>query len=413
MGYSIKYSGLLCHLTIIIVFVFLLPLGAIAQEANANTSSTPASSPSPSPTPIPLSSIIMETEKTENRLNEINQRISVQSSISQFQTYLSKLEEDVNIHEQNTNQLLASNPSLESLDKNESYWNSISLLLPSQKEKFQSEVETVSSLLAEIQNTKSIWNLTKESTEAAAKKSTDETSTQLSARVNTNVENIIKEINAAENNVQAILNELIKLQNELSNVEKKTESLISRISVTRKAILSNIAVKDSPPIWNKASFKANISQEAEKSFSGKFNLLKNYVAENPGNFLLHLFLVLILIFAFRRARQRTHQLIEKDAKLKKAFIIFEYPVISALMLGSLITPILYFRAPELLTLIISPVLVVSIFILFRQLLEKEYLPILAALVILYLINDLRILTDSISFLSRIIFRSRCSAAFFS
>lgn len=447
-----KFMGFRRILIISLLFTFIIlsfdgsKISAQQQSSansNTNPSPSPSTTPTPTPTPIPLSSIIRETENTEKRLQEIKQKVSEQSSTPGMQADLSQLVKDIDTREQNTNQLIATNPSLELLDRNESYWSSLSLLLPSRKERFQSEAETMSALLVELQNIQSVWNITKLSLETNPtetqnnipantqnqqentnlhKNKNHNSNVNLNSNSNNNsspessdgnlvlpdnfrnkVAEILEKIKQVENAVQKNLSDLIKLQENVSEIEKRTNDMIEKISVARNSILSNLIIRDSPPIWSRESFSSSFPLDAEKSFSEKLQSLKSYIAEHTVNFLLHFLVILTLILIFHRARRKTRLLVEKEPKLKTGLIIFEFPVSSALILGFFLAPLFHLQSPELLTVIASPILVISIFVLFRQLIDKKYIPILFALVILYLINDLRLLTASIPFLSRVIF----------
>lgn len=423
------------------------------QETSASSNSNTTSTPTASPTPIPFSSIIREAEITTKKLAEIKQKFSEQSSVSQLQTGLSQLENDINIREQNTNELLNSPSSLDSLDKDESFWSSQLLTIPTQKSNFQTQAETMAALLAELQNIQLVWNLTKKSLEDNADKTqnnnltTDQLKTDNSntspvnnqkkadkqkqsnnnvsvnstktsnsnSLTETNRENpslpddfkikideIIETAKNLEIDIQANLANLIKLQNQLAEIEKRTNAIVLRISSARSDLLSNLVIKDSPPIWSAESFNSSFRLDAERSFSEKIGLIKNYIAGNPLNLLFHFLVILTLVLIFRQIRRKTQYLIEEEPELKTGLIIFEYPICSALILGFFLAPF-YLQSAELLAVVGSPVLVISIFIIFRQFVSEKMIPILIAIVSLYLLNEFRLLTASVPFLSRLIF----------
>lgn len=438
-------------------------LSTSAQQqnvANTNTNFSPASSPSPSPvtssTPIPLSTILVEKEKNERRLQEINKIFSEKLPVIRLQTELFALTKDFDAREIDSNNLINNNLSLETLSKNESYWSGLALSIPSIKTRVQTQAAEISAQLNELQNNQVIWELTKKSLEndstqlkeniskntantnianinnnvATNKKkpfaanqnvnvnlagntnsafadssanSTSNSTIQLPEKLKEQIIEVIEKLKQTQNLVQFKLGEVIKLQEKLSDTEKRTNEMLGKISVARNLLLTNLLNRDTPPIWSSDSFAPEFRQKAETSFSLRFTALQIYFSENLGLFVIHLIMMLALILIFQQLSRKTKQLVEKEPKLKDGLMIFENSIASALILGLIFGPFLYQQAPDLLELIASPILVIAIFFLFRHLVEKSYLPILIALLALYLVNDLRLLTVPIPILSRVIF----------
>lgn len=431
---------------------FAFKAQAQQNPSNTNTSSSPAASPSPvsSPTPIPLSLIVSEKEKTERRLGEINKIFSDQLPVVRLQTEVSALTEDFDEREQSANNLIAANPSLDALAKNESYWGGLSLSLPSRKNRVQTQAAQISAQLTELQNMRDVWELTAKSLDTPAptpetvsenpvnatvstnKKSSvnaksnaninadlsvntntpiadttansaDSLMIQLPGNLKQQISDIIEKIKQTQETVKFKFGEVIKLQEKVSDTEKRTNAMLGRISVARAALLSNLVVRDAPPFWSGENFAPPFEQAGENSFVERFAALRNYFSENRGLFLVHLLIIAALILVFRQSRRKTRLLVKAEPKLKNGLIIFEHPFASALLLGLFIGPLLYRNAPDLLGLLVSPFLVLAIFFLFRHLVERPYLPILVALVALYLVNDARLLIQPIPILARTVF----------
>jgi potassium-dependent mechanosensitive channel len=463
VGYLFKFEIVRILLLVCFFCAFLFAVffnfNARAQQtaANANTYSPPAASPTP--TPIPIASIISEKEITERRLQEINKIFSEKLPVVSLQTDFSDLTKDFDEREQESNNLLNANPSLETLEKNEDYWDSLSLSLPSRKKRIQRQAAEISAQLNELQKMQAVWELTKKflesnslaagdnnlenpvntavshavvSNAAVNKKSSvaanrnvnlnansgantnaeaanalpsavSNLTIQLPENLKKQIDEIIERIKQTQDTVRFKFGEIIKLQDQSSNTEKRTDEMLGKIAAARAALLSNLVVRDSPPIWDRESFSPEFGREVENSFSERFAALKNYFSKNRILFLVHFFIVLALILAFHQARRKTRGLVEADPELKNGLLIFEHPLTSALILGLFFGSPIYWQAPDLLDLIFSPFLVISIFFLFLYLIEKPYLPILYAVVALYLVNDLRLLTAPIPILTRIIF----------
>lgn len=465
MRYSIRFADVRLLLIIgclgILLPASFLNFKAVAQSQDAaNTNPNPSPTASPLPTPISISLIIGEKEKTDRRVREIGKIFTEQLPVVRLQTDVSELLKDFDAQEEAANTLLGNNPSLDALDKNEKYWNGISLSLPSRKKRVQAQTADVSAKVDELQNLLNVWELTRKSLETAAPPTAENISEispsngnvanvstspnkKLSAGANRNananananiaiVTNAANVSNAATNTensapiqlpenlnaqiadlfgrirqTQAIvrfkLGEIIKLQEKVSDAERRTDQMLNKISVARSALLSNLTVRDAAPIWSRENFVAPFEQLDENSFAGRFAALNNYLFDNRGLSVVHLSVIAILILFFRRARRKTRQLVEEEPKLKNGLIIFEHPLASSLVLGLLFGPLIYKGAPDLFGLLASPILVLAIFFLFRHLIDRPYLPILVALVALYLVNNVRLFVAPIPILTRTVF----------
>lgn len=431
---AVTHPVLIAYLTgTFISFIFFGFEIRAQQSANSGSNTNSASSETPVPkfptTPIPVSFIITEKEKTEKRLQEIEKFIADQSSIPEVQNNLSELIKDFDAREQKTTELLSARPSLETLDKQEIEWKAVAQTLSLRKSSLQAQAADISNQITELQNILSTWEQTQrefeedisrtenEDTSDRKKSTTKELLTgnenagntasasaiDLPENIRDSITEIIGRVKETQTKAGSYLSELLKVQEKISETEKRIDNLLAKIADMQKGVISNLIVKDAAPIWDISNLQKNLGQEVQKSFAEKLSTLRDYFARHRGLFLFHLLIILALILAFHRARRKTRQLVEEEPKLRQGLIIFEYPLASALILGLFFGPLLYPQAPELLGVIISPVLIIAIFFLIRQLIEKEYLPILIAIVILYLINDLRLLTASVPFLSRVLF----------
>lgn len=471
---NIRLALIFCSLCVLALAAFWNVETSAQQQTQANSNSAPAASPaSPtptaSPTPILPSLIIAEKEKTEKRLDDINQKISEQSPVVRIEAELSQLVEDSEARDQQTNEALDADgsASLETLDKIEDYWTLNSLSFPSLKTRLQTRAAEIEAQLIELQNANQIWSLTAQSLQTASaptgneavseslsgnaantdtnrpataatnanRNAKAETNANFNRSANTNsnsnanaaivnapattvpnqilpelpenlkieIAEILDRIRQTQTAAQTNLGELIKLQERIAQNEKRTNEILGKIAAARNVLLSNLVVRDYPPIWSQESFEPGFRQAGNKSFQAEFAELREYAGENRNVFLFHLLVFVVLIWAFRRARGRTRQFVAAEPQLAPGLTIFESPVVSALILSALFGVFFYSDAPELFGVIASPILVVAIFILFRRLVEKRHVPVLIAIVALYLVNDLRLLTEPIPLLSRLIF----------
>ncbi len=154
------------------VFFILLGIGlsifispANAQEKNsANTNQIPTPSPTPTaaPTPILLSDIITQAETTSKRLQEIQTGLIDNPGIADIEQQLPLLTEQLNLQEQETNQLLTSQPSLETLRKVEQDWESFASQFPEWKDDLKTQAVVLDKQINELKNLNLLWMQTSE-----------------------------------------------------------------------------------------------------------------------------------------------------------------------------------------------------------------------------------------------------------
>src|SRR6202043_3340853 len=103
-------------------------------------------------------------------------------------------------------------------------------------------------------------------------------------------------------------------------------------------------------------------------------------------------------------RLRIGKLAEQEPDLQRAVPILDLPVSTACALSLLIVPpSIYPQAPRLIQAIMGAVALIPTVKILRRLLHQNNYPILNALVVLYFVGQLRIVEDSLTEFSRLIF----------
>jgi hypothetical protein len=132
-------------------------------------------------------------------------------------------------------------------------------------------------------------------------------------------------------------------------------------------------------------------------------LLKAYVNREPAVLYLHAIVIVFLSVSLYWLRRRIHKWTEEEPSLQRAEPVFDLPVSRAITLSFLLFGSIYSMAPFLLRAILWGVLLISITLILRRLVDRALFPMLNALVVLYFIDQLRLLTALLPLVGRLVF----------
>ncbi|MEP7039742.1 MAG: mechanosensitive ion channel domain-containing protein [Acidobacteriota bacterium] len=426
-NYFVRSFAALFILFVISLNVFIS--SANAQEENsANTNQTSTPTPTPAPTPIPVSDIITQAEANSKRLREIQTGLSDNPNISDVERGLPLLTEELNSQEQETNQLLTSQPSLETLRKAEQVWKSFASRFPDWKEGLKTQAAIFNRQINELKNFNALWLQTMESlkisqsstnanTETSSNSNSEISSnsnsesasnigTEIPPEISQRIQTTIAAIQQTQKQVEEQRTKLLTLQTRISEQESRVRQTLETVGKVREEALTHLFRKDSPAIWKLQSGTnpANgLVQQTENSFITQAKALNEYAYRQSDRFFLHGILLVLLIGGLFWGRKGVRPKVKEEPKLKQATVVFEYPISTALILTILLSGWLYPQAPRILSSLLGAAALIPGIIILRNLIEKSLFPILNALMIFYFIDRLRDVTASLPVISRTLF----------
>jgi small-conductance mechanosensitive channel len=196
----------------------------------------------------------------------------------------------------------------------------------------------------------------------------------------------------------------LTLLSRISEEEARVRRALSSIEQADKRALKNLFVRDSPPIW---SVETGLGTEWEKqsgeSFSSQLKTSTAFTKRLPFTFLIHALLIVLIASAVQWMRRRIRKFAEEKSDLQRALPILDLPVSTAFALSILMIPSIYSQAPRLIHAIMGAVTLIPTVVILRRLLERNSYPILNALVIIYFVDQLRVIAASLPVLARFIF----------
>jgi small-conductance mechanosensitive channel len=196
----------------------------------------------------------------------------------------------------------------------------------------------------------------------------------------------------------------LTLQSQLAEDEARIQTTLSSIEQAETQALKNIFVRDSRPLWSlETSLGTEWAKHSRESFSSELKTSTAFAKRLPFTFLIHALFIGLIAAALHWLRRRIRKLAEEKPDLQRALPILDLPVSTAFALSMLLVPLVYEEAPRLIHVIMGAVTLIPTAVVLRRLLARNSYPIINAIVILYFVGQLRILTASLPVLARFIF----------
>ncbi len=394
------------------------------------TTETSAPLPTPEPTPIPFSNVITEAEATWKKLYEVQKNIDADSTVSAIEQELPELRQEIDALLPETNLQLSGRASLDALNKINREWE----LLKSKILKWKTDLRilgnSLDKQLAELERLIIVWEQTSNSTKQIEPNETepsediqkkdvqkedipkediqkeDVPKTDIPPEIQESISKVENEIKAAQAVLQKKRNELLILQSNINEQEKRVNEIIGKVQQIRKEALSYLFVRDSPPIWSAhqiENLRDSLLLETENSFSKQFTDLREYALKYQESFFWHAIILVVLIFGFYWLRRKVRPLTKQEPKIKRAMSVFQFPIATSLVLTVLLSGWFYPQAPRLLNAILEASALIPGILILRRLMEKPMFPVLNALMIFYFVDKLRDTFAVVPFIARYLF----------
>ena len=376
-------------------FFRIVLLFAISWPASGTTPDQPPASPvkgSPEPTPIPLAEVLSEMQSTMTILEEIDASASrIQSSTDAIVARLWKLTEEIDPRLAEDAKLLSTSPSLDILYRIKLTWQDFGDNLSALAKELTQQATSLDEELESLSRLAKTWAATLE----FAKQS------------NVPVQPLQTAVDAIEQRRQAVEAGRARALNSLSQIsdeETRVRRTLSSVEQAQIQALRDLFVRDSPPIWR---LKAGLGKEWEnrsgESFASQIKAATAFSKRLPFSFLIHASLLVVIALTLLRLRRGVRELSKGKPDLRRALPILDLPVSTAFVLTVLGSPLIYPQAPRLIQAVLGTIALFPTIAILRRLLDRRLSPILYWLVIMYFVDQLRILAAPLPELARYLF----------
>ncbi len=362
-------------------------LAPLINPANSNTS------PSPTSTPVPISEIVAQSESALTSLKQTSAAIEGDPTIEIVERELPNLIAGIDTHASETARVIDGRASLERLRSVESEWKSLTRELEKWNTRLTARAKEFEIDLTALAAQEEKW-----------KKSLEELKTVEAPReITMRVDEVLSTITRIRGEIEAERSRIVALQSKIAEQKSRVDDAVKSIQQTRESLVDRLLVQDSPPMWSAGFWTRARAENANESITVQWASLKEFANQNSGRLIVHFLIFVgfvgVLIFLRRFARPW----VEEEPDLRKAAIIFSFPISTATILAIFLNGWIYSQTPQLLQAIFGAVALVPTVIIVRKLVERPLYPILYSLVAFYLIDQVRMVAEGLPVISRLVF----------
>src|SRR5215469_6893090 len=394
LGWSMNSSRFM-HRVIRIVLPIILALVYSGSMALGQQASASPPKPNPAPTAIPLAQVPSQAQSALDSLQEIEADVSRdQASADAIARTISNLTGEIDASLAENTRLLATSPSLDVLYRLKLDWRTFDVRLLVSARELTQHATGLEEQLGRLDKLNKTWQATLQSAKRP------ETPPPVLQRV----QSVVDSIERTRQTIESGQAHVLALQSGLSEAQARVRRTLSSMERAQTQALQHIFVRDSPPILN---LKTGLGTEWEKhsgqSFSSQLKASAAFSKRLPFTFLIHALFIVLMASALHWMRRRIRRSADVRPDLERALPILDLPVSTAFTLSMLLVPAIYAQAPRLIHAIMGVVTLIPALVVLRRLLLRSAYPILNAIVILYFVGQLRVLTASLPVLARFIF----------
>ena len=374
--------------------------GAHAQPAP--TPPTVAASPAPAepnstePSAIPLAEVAVDAETVSAHLRDILAELSPDPITESVTEQLPVLTREIDARLRESRRIIAQRPSVEILRSIEAEWRRLRRNLSGWTADLTTRAMRIEREIVVVDGLEKTWDQTLDAAKSAS----------APPEVLRRIEAVVEQIRQARKAIEKLRAQVLTLQSRVVVQDARIADTLASIKQAREDLLYRLFVKDSPAIWNvELRYPAlqDVLEETSTSLSTQWAGLSVYFERQPFRFLLHAVIFIVFAVVLYRMQRRVHHQMLQEMDPTSTSPVFEMPIASALLLSILCSRWIYPQAPRLLWAILGAVAFVPSLIFFRRVLERELYPTLYALVVFYLVDQLRTITAAVQFLPRVLF----------
>jgi len=364
--------------------------GAIAE---AQQFTPAASNPSPAPTPIPLSEIGSQLESTLGSIQSIESTLSTDQITATVEKRLPALTSEIQLRGTEMAKYLAGSVPLELLHSMEIVLQTYRDQLSSWNHDLTERARILDGQIAQLEGLGKIWKSTLQMPELS----------KAAPEIPKRVQGLIDFIGRTQQAAESLRERDLTLQGHVLEATARLQAIAPTFARAQANAVKSLFVQDSPPLWSLGVEQWRKERQASLIPRASAGLFRAYLRREPTLFLLHAVIILFLILSVYWLRRGVHKWTEEEPSLRRAAPVFDLPVSTAITLSFLVMGSIYSMAPFLLRAILWGVFLISIALILRRLIDRALFPMLNALLVLYFVDQLRLLTALLPLTGRLVF----------
>ncbi|MBV8352070.1 MAG: mechanosensitive ion channel [Verrucomicrobia bacterium] len=217
------------------------------------------------------------------------------------------------------------------------------------------------------------------------------------------VQSLIDLISRTQQAAESLRERDLTLQGHVLEATARLQAIEPAFARAQANAVKKLFVQDSSPLWSLGIEQWQAESRASLIPRASAALFRAYLRHEPTVFLLHAVIILFFFLSLSWLRRGVHKWTEQEPSLRRAAPVFDLPVPTAITLSFLIMGSIYSMAPFLIRAILWGALLISVAFILRRLMDPALFPMLSALVVLYFIDQLRLLTSLLPLTGRLVF----------
>ncbi len=379
---------------LIIFLSALLASDAIVSAAEPAAPRPESAETQASPQPIPLVEVPAEAETALSRIRDIQDNVVSDRTSENVAQRIPTLTREIDARLRETRNIIGQRPAIEILSTLRAEWQRLRREVSAFNYDLSSRATDLEHEIDDIDQVQGVWTQTLNAA----------TTSNAPAEVVRRIRQVVGEITEAR---QAVANDratTLTTQTRLAAQDSRITDAIALIMRARDRTLTRLFTRDSPPIWgSQVRSPQDLQAESLTSFSTQWKALGAYLQRQVARTLLAIAIFLGAAIVLTWARIHTRS-IAADARASfPESQVFELPLAAALLVTFLLARWIYPEAPRLLWAVLGALALIPSVIVLRRVVRPIFSAMLYALIIFYILDQLRTVAAAVHNIPRWLF----------
>jgi potassium-dependent mechanosensitive channel len=367
--------------------------GVTAHIGSAQQPGLTEPKPSAGPTPIPLSEIASQAESTLRSVQNIESTLSADQVTATVERRLAPLTNEIELRGAEMAKFLAGSVPLELLHSMEVVLQKYRDQLSSWNYDLTERSKILDGQIGQLDGLDKIWKATLQLPDLSS----------AAPEIPQRVQKIIELIEHTQQAARSLRQRDLILQGQVLEATTRLQAIAPAFAQAQTNAANNLFVQDSPPIWSLGIEQWQEATRASFIPPASVALLKTYLQREPAVLYLHAAVIFFFFLSITWLRRRLDKWTAEEPNLRRMAPVFDLPVSTAITLAFLVLGSLYSTAPFLVRGILWGLLLVPITLILRRLIDRALFPLLDALIVLYFVDQFRLLTSLVPLVGRSVF----------
>jgi len=369
--------------------------GAQAQDASPSPTPSPSVTPTAAPSAVPLPDIVAASDSASERLNEIQSELSSSKTVDNVTRELAATTKEIDASALETRRILRPGVPLETLGEFETRWQKLADQLTASSRQLTDRVTALDREVTQMSATRTTWKATLE----FARQS------NAPSEVTRRISQVLQGIDATEEMLQKRRADVLSLQTRVAEQTQRATSSLRSIRSAQSAAVNRLWLQDSPPIWSpevRTAAAQSLGRDSQVSLGVQAAQVRNYLQREWTKLIYIALFFIAFVIVMLRVKRQVGRWTDKDRALDRTNRVLQLPFSTASLLTIVAARLILYDAPRGVWVILGLLALIPIVVVLRSLIDRHLFPLVNALVVFYLVAQIRVVTASIPVLSRLI-----------